>query len=135
MGETNDTSKGTILIVEDNPINMQLLNDLLTVNNYEVLKAFHAKEALEIIGIHKANIDLMLVDIQLPEMDGFTLIENIKKDPEVKDIAIYIVSAHVLESDREKASKFGCNGYINKPINITAFINEIELFFSKHNKT
>ena len=128
---TNDEGKTniTILIVEDNNINRQLLYDLLTIYNFNVIQASNGREALEKIEAHKDIINLMLIDIRMPEINGFKLIEIIKENPEIKDIPIFVVSAHVMDSEKEQAAKLGCDVYINKPIDIEDLIGKINKLF------
>jgi len=119
----------TILIVEDNPINLKLLRDILNFQKFEVLEAVDGKSALELVEKNYNKIDLILMDLQLPDINGLEVIKNIKADSESKDIPIIVVSAHAMESDMKKCREAGCIDYITKPINIQEFINKINSFF------
>ncbi|HBG48630.1 MAG TPA: two-component system response regulator [Cyanobacteria bacterium UBA9971] len=119
----------TILIVEDNPINLKLLRDILNFQKFEVLEAVDGKSALELVEKNYNKIDLILMDLQLPDINGLEVIKNIKADAESKDIPIIVVSAHAMESDMKKCREAGCIDYITKPINIQEFINKINSFF------
>ena len=119
----------TILIVEDNPINLKLLRDILNFQTFEVLEAIDGKSALELVEKNYNKIDLILMDLQLPDINGLEVIKNIKADAESKDIPIIVVSAHAMESDMKKCREAGCIDYITKPINIQEFINKINSFF------
>lgn len=117
---TNDqTIKGTILVIEDNEINMLLFCDLLEFHKFNIIKAFDGVEALDKINKHTSEIDLILLDIKIPKFDGFQLLKHIKTDPSLKKIPVIIVSAHVMEEDRRKALELGCNSFLDKPIDIT----------------
>ena len=119
----------TILIVEDNPINLKLLRDILNFQKFEVLEAVNGKSALESVKEDYNKIDLILMDLQLPDINGLEVIKRIKADAESKDIPIIVVSAHAMESDMKKCREAGCIDYITKPINIQEFINKINSFF------
>jgi len=126
---TNKDKKGTILISEDNPVNMKLIRDILCYNGYEIIEATDGKIALDLIRKNKNNIDLILMDLQLPEIDGFEVIKIVKSDDSTKNLPIFVISAHAMESDIKKALKAGCNNYITKPINLEDFIDKINAFF------
>lgn len=127
MNET--VYKGTILISEDNPINMKLIRDILSFQGYEIIEANDGKSALDKIKKFKDKIDLILMDMQLPEMDGLQVIKLVKSDAATKCLPIFVISAHAMESDIKKAIKAGCNNYITKPINIEDFLGKINAFF------
>ena len=108
-----------VLVIEDNPMNMQLAVDLLEVAGYAVLQAETAEKG---IGVAKAELpDLILMDISLPGMDGLTATGIIKKDPKMKDTPIVALTAHAMRGDEEKAMAAGCVGYITKPIDTKKF--------------
>jgi len=119
----------TILIVEDNPINLKLLRDILNFQKFEVLEAIDGKSALELVEKNYNKIDLILMDLQLPDINGLEVIQKIKAEPESQNIPIIVVSAHAMESDIKKCREAGCIDYITKPINIQEFINKINSFF------
>jgi len=119
----------TILIVEDNPINLKLLRDILNFQKFEVLEAVDGKSALESVEKNYNKIDLILMDLQLPDINGLEVIKNIKAVPNSQNLQIIVVSAHAMESDIKKCREAGCIDYITKPINIQEFINKINSFF------
>ncbi len=108
-----------ILIVDDNPINLKLARVLLTNEGYEVKTAPDAEEALKIIETFKPR--LILMDIQLPGMDGLELTRRLKNAPETKDILVLALTAYAMKGDDEKAMAAGCDGYITKPIDTQTF--------------
>lgn len=104
-----------ILVVEDNDRNRRLLKILLRARGYEVVEASTGKEALEYLEAQKP--DLILMDIQLPSMDGLTLTKQIKSDEKTKDIPVVAVTAYAMKGDKERILEAGCNAYVSKPIN------------------
>lgn len=122
-------SKGLILIVEDNLTNMKLVRDVLHSQNYETIEAYTGKEALKKASEYDDKIDLILMDIQIPEFNGIEVAKILKSDKNLSLIPIFAVSAHVMENDIQKALEAGIDEYIIKPINIANFINKINLFF------
>jgi len=104
-----------ILVVEDNDRNRRLLKILLQARGYVVVEASSGKEALEYLEAQKP--DLILMDIQLPNMDGLTLTKQIKSDEKTKDIPIVAVTAYAMKGDKERILEAGCNAYLSKPIN------------------
>ena len=117
-----------ILVIEDNPMNMELVSDLLEINGYEVLKAKSGLEMFEIIGSIATVPDLILMDVQIPETDGLTLTKWLKENPLTRDIPIIALTAHAMKGDREKALEAGCVDHIPKPINTREFVNKISKF-------
>lgn len=117
-----------ILVIEDNQQNMYLTTFLLEKNGYEVIQAWNGIE-----GIKKAVEqlpDAILLDIQLPEMDGYEVAGSLKKLPEVAEIPIIAVTSFAMRGDREIIMNAGCNGYIEKPINPDSFVTEIEQYMN-----
>jgi two-component system cell cycle response regulator DivK len=115
-----------ILVVEDNEQNLYLMVFILRQNGYRVVTARNGVE-----GIERARYeipDLIIMDIQLPEMDGYEAAERIKSIDELRDIPIVAVTSYAMAGDREKAMDAGCAGYIEKPFNPVTFISEIERF-------
>jgi CheY-like chemotaxis protein len=103
-----------ILIVDDNPMNMKLVRILLTTEGYEVRTAVDADEALNVLKEFHPRVILM--DIQLPGIDGLELTRRLKSDPSTQDITILALTAYVMKGDKEKILAAGCDGYIPKPI-------------------
>jgi two-component system cell cycle response regulator DivK len=117
-------SKGTILYVEDNLDNRTLVRRVLLAEDYQVLEANNAVEALKVISENKPN--LILMDINMPDMDGYTLTTKIKKTPGLERVPILALTANVMRGDREKTLEAGCDGYIQKPLDIDQLVKEIE---------
>jgi two-component system, cell cycle response regulator DivK len=113
-----------ILIVEDNELNMKLFHDLLEVHGYETLQT---KDGREVIGIAREHRpDLILMDIQLPEVSGLEVTRWIKEDDELKTIPVIAVTAFAMKGDEEKIRSGGCEAYIAKPISVSNFLQTIE---------
>jgi two-component system cell cycle response regulator DivK len=108
----------TILIVDDNAVNLKLVKVLLVKEGYQVQTAVDAEEALKSVQASKPR--LILMDIQLPGMDGLELTRRLKADPSTKDIVIFALTAYAMKGDDEKAQAAGCDGYITKPIDTQA---------------
>lgn len=115
-----------ILIVEDNDLNLKLFRDLLGANGYETIET---KEGLEAISLARnARPDLILMDIQLPEISGLDVTRKIKADDEIKNIPVVAVTAFAMKDDEEKILRAGCEAYISKPISIDHFLSTIKKF-------
>jgi two-component system cell cycle response regulator DivK len=108
-----------ILVVEDNPMNMELTVDLLEADGYEVAKAEDGSQALEIVG--NGSFDLILLDMQLPKMDGLEVLSRLKGSEQTKNIPVVALTAHSMRGDEDKFINAGCDGYISKPIDIHEF--------------
>jgi two-component system cell cycle response regulator DivK len=121
--------KGTILYVEDNPDNRTLVRRILLSEDYKLLEATNASEALEILKTTRP--DLILMDINMPDMDGYALTAKIKTTPGFERVPILALTANVMRGDREKTLEAGCDGYIQKPIDIEQLVKEIERFLSR----
>ena len=102
-----------VLIVEDNELNMKLFHDLLDAQGYETLQTREGLQALALAREHKP--DLILMDIQMPVMDGYEATRRIKADPALKSIPVIAVTSYALSGDEEKARSAGCDDYIAKP--------------------
>lgn len=112
-----------ILIVDDNPINLKLARLLLSAEGYEVRTALDAEQALGLLGEFQPH--LILMDIQLPGMDGLELTRRLKADPKTHTIAIVALTAYAMKGDEEKALACGCSGYISKPIDTRHFSAQV----------
>lgn len=123
-------NNGKIFVAEDNPTNLKLVKDILSFQGFEVLEAMDGKAALAGIMEKKDEISLILMDIQLPEIDGLEVIRQIKADDTVKNIPVWVVSAHAMEHDIEKAKLAGADSFISKPLNLQEFISKIKTFFN-----
>ena len=123
---TEEAKKGTILYVEDNLDNRNLIRRVLNAEGYSVVDANSAKQAIEKLEYNKIN--LILMDINMPDMDGYTLTSKIKAIQKFSKIPIVAVTANVMRGDREKSLEAGCDGYIQKPIDIDTLAQQIERF-------
>ncbi|HSG44213.1 MAG TPA: response regulator [Anaerolineales bacterium] len=121
--------KGTILSVEDNPDNRMLVRRILLSEDYNLLEAVNAAEALEVLKTAKP--DLILMDINMPDMDGYTLTAKIKKMPGFERMPILALTANVMRGDKEKVLEAGCDGYIQKPIDFDELLREVERFIAR----
>ena len=121
--------KATILYVEDNPDNRTLVRRILISEDYEVLEAVNALDALNILKNNRP--DLILMDINMPDMDGYTLTARIKSMPGFERIPILAVTANVMRGDKERTLEAGCDGYIQKPLDIDQLIREVERFLPR----
>ena len=117
-----------VLIVEDNDLNMKLFNDLLVAHGYGTLQSKDGIEALKLARQH--HPDLILMDIQLPEVSGLQLTQWIKEDDDLRTIPIIAVTAFAMKGDERKIRDGGCEDYIAKPISITSFLRTVERFLS-----
>ncbi len=115
-----------ILIIEDNPLNMELARDLLESRGYQVRGAVTAQEG--ILAIRASLPDLVLMDIQLPGMDGLTATRLLRQDDSLKDLIIIALTAHAMKGDEQKVLEAGCNGYLSKPIDTRLFHATIARF-------
>jgi CheY-like chemotaxis protein len=117
----------TILVIEDNVMNMKLVRTLLELEGYAVREAFDAEEGLD--AARAARPDLILMDVQLPGMDGLEATRALKRDKNLRDVPVIGLSAHAMQGDREKALAAGCIEYLTKPIDMDGFLNTIKTFF------
>ncbi len=124
--------KAKILYIEDNEQNFYLVHFILNAHGYEIVRAHDGHEGIELAG--QINADLILLDIQLPEMDGYSIAKALRNKPEHSHIPIVAVTSYAMTGDREKAFEAGCTGYIEKPINPSSFASQIEEFLFKKNK-
>jgi two-component system, cell cycle response regulator DivK len=117
-----------VLIVEDNDLNMKLFNDLLVAHGYGTLQTRDGTEALALARQHRP--DLILMDIQLPEVSGLQVTQWIKKDDVLRSIPVIAVTAFAMKGDEEKIRDGGCEAYIAKPISVSSFLKTVERFLS-----
>jgi len=118
--------KKTVLIVEDNELNMKLFNDLLEAHGYATLKTSHGIEAMELARAHKP--DLILMDIQLPEVSGLEVTRWLKADEELKSIPVIAITAFAMKGDEERIREGGCEAYMSKPISVSKFIATVKTY-------
>src|SRR5215813_5741261 len=121
--ETGVAPRKTILIVEDNELNMKLFNDLLEAHGYKTLQTRSGKEALELTRLHRP--DLILMDIQLPEVSGLEVTQWIKRDEELWHIPVIAITAFAMKGDEERILAGGCEAYMSKPISILKFLETV----------
>lgn len=112
------------LVVEDNEMNMELITDVLEMAGFELLKATEAATALEIAAEHKP--DLILMDVQLPGMDGLEAARRLKANPATAGIPVAAVTSHAMKGEREKAIEAGCEIYFSKPLDVSTFADELK---------
>ena len=117
-----------ILLVEDDFMNLRLAQHLLETEGYIVLKAATAQEALR--KIESTVPDLILMDVQLPDIDGMTVVRILREKPETRDTTILALTACAMKGDRERILQMGCDGYISKPIDVRDFINTVRRFLN-----
>ena len=122
-------AKTRVLIMEDDDDTQGMVRFLLEYKGYEVLVAKDGKHGLEIAVQEKP--DLILLDLAMPEMDGWSVAHRLKGDPATKAIPVIAVTAYTMSSDRRMAMNAGCDGFISKPMNVPEFIAEIEKFLGK----
>lgn len=117
-----------VLVIEDNALNMKLVDALLRISHHEVLKAADAEVGLQMA--RREQPDLILMDIQLPGMDGLTATRMIRDDEELKHIPVIALTSYAMQGDEEKAIAAGCTGYIRKPIDTRKFMDSVEGFLN-----
>ncbi|MBL4667322.1 MAG: response regulator [Sneathiella sp.] len=122
----NSEPKKKVLIVEDNELNMKLFRDLLEAHGYDTLQTKDGMEALSLAREHKP--DLILMDIQLPEVSGLEVTKWIKEDENLKSIPVVAVTAFAMKGDEEKIREGGCEAYVAKPISVEHFIKTVKEF-------
>jgi len=121
-----------VLIVEDNELNMKLFNDLLEAKGYEVIQTRNGLQALDLAKLHRP--DLILMDIQLPEVSGLEVTKWIKEDETISTIPVIAVTAFAMKGDEERIRQGGCEAYISKPISVATFIKTIQYYIGeRHN--
>jgi two-component system cell cycle response regulator DivK len=125
---TAQTTQKRVLIVEDNELNMKLFNDLLEAHGYFTLQTKDGVEALRMARAHRP--DLILMDIQLPEVSGLEVTKWLKEDDELRSIPIIAVTAFAMKGDEQKIRDGGCEAYIAKPISVASFMSTVERFLS-----
>jgi len=113
----------TVLVIEDNEMNMKLIRALLTICKYRVLEAVDAETGIQKAHEHKP--DLILMDVQLPGMDGLSATRLILEDPDLRRVPVVAITSYAMQNDEEKALEAGCAGYITKPIDTRKFLEDI----------
>jgi two-component system cell cycle response regulator DivK len=128
QGAAGRSAGKCVLIVEDNDLNMKLFHDLLEAHGYATLQTKDGMEALKLARQHRP--DLILMDIQLPEVSGLEVTKWIKEDEELKSIPIIAVTAFAMKGDEEKIREGGCEDYLAKPISVTKFLQAVQRFLN-----
>lgn len=113
----------TILIAEDNPINRELLRELLEIRGYIVVEACNGQEALALV--EQAPPDILLLDIGMPLLDGFAVVRKLRENPRFTSLPIVAVTAYAMQGDREKIMESGFDGYLSKPVNAASLVLEL----------
>ena len=116
----------TVLIVEDNELNMKLFHDLLDAHGYATLQTRNGLEALQLARDHRP--DLILMDIQLPEVSGLEVTKWLKEDDTLRDIPVVAVTAFAMKGDEERIRQGGCEAYLSKPISVMSFVDTVRRF-------
>lgn len=119
----------TVLIVEDNELNMKLFHDLLDAHGYHTLQTRNGMEALALA--RQRRPDLILMDIQLPEVSGLEVTKWLKEDDELRAIPVIAVTAFAMKGDEERIRQGGCEAYISKPISVSMFIETVRRFIGE----
>jgi len=115
-----------VMIVEDNELNMKLFDDLLAAHGYDTVKTRDGKKVLDIARASKP--DLIIMDIQLPEVSGLEVTQWLKADAELKKIPVVAVTAFAMKGDEEKIRQGGCEDYVSKPISISDFMKVVQKY-------
>lgn len=123
MDNKKDYSKYTVLIVDDIPVNIILLKTMLARTNVKILTAVNGQEALDIVRQLKPNV--VLLDIQMPVMNGLEVLKEIKTDPMLKETAVIMVSAYTSSEDIEKSMSLGASGFIKKPVIMDILLSSV----------
>ncbi len=116
----------TVLIVEDNELNMKLFHDLLDAHGYATLQTRNGMDALALARAHRP--DLILMDIQLPEVSGLEVTKWLKEDEQLRDIPVVAVTAFAMKGDEERIRQGGCEAYLSKPISVMSFVDTVRRF-------
>jgi len=124
-----ENHRATILYVEDNPENRMLIRRVLNAEGYTVSEAESAIQAIKVM--HEQLPDLILMDINMPDIDGYTLTAHLKAQSNLKQIPIIAMTANALKGDRERSLAAGCDGYIEKPVNVDTLTDQIGHFLQR----
>ena len=122
-------SKKRILIIEDSRDTYELMHFILEQSDYETVLALNGRDGIN--AAIKQKPDLIIMDLSMPEMDGWTATSLIKKDPELKSIPVIVLTAHALPGDRKRAMDAGCDEYVTKPMNLGELVNTVNHWINK----
>ncbi len=117
---------GTILVIEDNEQNLYLVTFILEKHGYQVIQAHEGRSGIELAGREKP--DLILLDIQLPEIDGYAVARELRSNQDLATVPIVAVTSYAMVGDRERILSAGCSGYIEKPIDPAAFVMTVQSY-------
>ena len=117
-----------ILVVEDNPLNLKLVRDVLTAYGYDVVEAQSGEEGVALAGT--CSPDLVLMDLQLPGIDGYEALRLLRQDSRLGGVPVVAVTAFAMKEDRERAAREGFDGYLGKPISVRALPSQVDDFLS-----
>ena len=123
------TEEKTVMCIEDNPDNRTLVVRVLMAEGYDVVTAGNAKEGLSLV--RNLHPDVILIDINMPEIDGFTLTAKLREMKHLDGVPVVAITANVMKGDREKTFAAGCDGYIQKPINVDLFPQQVAKFIKE----
>jgi two-component system, cell cycle response regulator DivK len=123
------TMAKTVLVVEDNELNMKLFHDLLEAHGYNIVQTRNGLEAIELARAHRP--DLILMDIQLPEVSGLEVTRWIKEDDDLRTIPVIAVTAFAMKGDEERIRQGGCEAYLAKPISVAKFIETVKAYLGE----
>lgn len=123
---SEQTLKKKVMIVEDNELNMKLFHDLLEAHEIDVIQTRDGREVLDLA--RRERPDLILMDIQLPEVSGLDVTKWVKEDPELKHIPVIAITAFAMKGDEEKIREGGCEDYISKPISVMQFLDKVKKY-------
>jgi two-component system cell cycle response regulator DivK len=129
LGDPSDPAPKTVLVVEDNELNLKLLHDLLEYQGYTVIATSLGEPALGLARQYKP--DLILMDIQLPDISGMEATQRLKSDEQTRDIPVIAVTAFAMSGDEARILASGCNAYVSKPFNVAEFLQLVEHWTSE----
>ena len=129
VGDPSEPAPKTVLIVEDNELNLKLLNDLLEYHGYTVITTRLGEPALELA--QQSKPDLILMDVQLPDISGIEATQRLKSDEQTRAIPIIAVTAFAMSGDEAKILASGCDAYLAKPFNVAEFLKLVELWATR----
>ena len=119
----------TVLVVEDNELNMKLFHDLLEASGYNIVQTRNGLEAIDLARSHRP--DLILMDIQLPEISGLEVTKWIKEDDDLRAIPVIAVTAFAMKGDEERIRQGGCEAYLSKPISVATFLQTVKSYLGE----
>src|SRR6478752_7202216 len=126
QGKSRVAMPKTVMIVEDNELNMKLFNDLLESRGYSIIQTRNGMEAIGLARAH--HPDLILMDIQLPEVSGLVVTKWLKEDDDLKDIPVIAITAFAMKGDEERIREGGCEAYLSKPISVAKFLATVRTY-------